>query len=156
MGRVFRKNFLLSFVIFLAACATTAAFEEQVNSWVGKSDSDLIASYGEPDKVIKLPNGDKAYQYNYSRVVQRAAQWSSSGNYGGGSSTSFGKNSVYGSNSSSSSSSSSYMPATQETLQCVVRYTIHAHTIVNASYSGNDCRAVSKDLKGLHDLFMQR
>lgn len=50
--------FLLS-LFFLVGCATTAKYKTKLNTWIGHSENELIASWGTPQNVYYLSNGKK-------------------------------------------------------------------------------------------------
>jgi hypothetical protein len=57
-----RKAVLFLFFL-LASCETTTAYNNKLNKWVGKSESDLIAAWGEPDSVFKLGQSQQIITY---------------------------------------------------------------------------------------------
>lgn len=54
-------SFTLSFL--LSACASTAAYQQQMQQWQGKNIQTLRHSWGEPNAAVKLANGHTLYQY---------------------------------------------------------------------------------------------
>ena len=54
-------SLILSFL--LSACASTAAYQQQMNQWLGKNIQQLRNSWGKPDAAVKLPDGHTLYQY---------------------------------------------------------------------------------------------
>ena len=52
----------------LSGCATHQKFVERYDGWVGKDISTLIAKIGYPDSTFSLPNNNKVYVYERSRV----------------------------------------------------------------------------------------
>ncbi|MES2141738.1 MAG: hypothetical protein V4471_02480 [Pseudomonadota bacterium] len=52
---------LLSFL--LSACATTAAYQQQMQQWQGKNIKVLKHRWGQPNSAVKLANGNTLYQY---------------------------------------------------------------------------------------------
>lgn len=46
----------LALVIFFSACTTTKSV---MKSWVGQPESQLLASWGAPDRTAALPDGGK-------------------------------------------------------------------------------------------------
>ncbi len=52
---------ILSFL--LSACASTAAYQQQMQQWQGKNIQQLKNSWGKPDAAIKLADGHTLYQY---------------------------------------------------------------------------------------------
>jgi hypothetical protein len=51
-------------LVFLAGCATTAKYEARVDTWQGKDAHVLTSSWGQPDAIEKLSNGNKIYLYS--------------------------------------------------------------------------------------------
>lgn len=47
----------------LAACATTANYQQALSQWQGAKIQELIAVWGSPEAAVKLPNGNTAYMY---------------------------------------------------------------------------------------------
>jgi hypothetical protein len=53
----------------LAACATEAVYTQNVRSWVGKSQANLLAVWGEPTK-IEDSDGTRTVTYDVSRASE--------------------------------------------------------------------------------------
>lgn len=53
--------FLLA--LLLAACATRARMEENLNAWVGRDVNALSSEFGYPVETLTAPNGNKVYVY---------------------------------------------------------------------------------------------
>lgn len=65
-----KAKYLLFSVLFLAlGCATTAKYEEKLNSWVGSPEDNLIQSWGPPTQSYPLDNGDKLITYDQTNGV---------------------------------------------------------------------------------------
>lgn len=61
--------FVLSFGL-LAACTTTENYEAKLNTWVGKSEKELVMSWGVPDKQYQLDAHTKMLSYvSHQNVV---------------------------------------------------------------------------------------
>ena len=69
MVRIYRAIGPLLLLIALAACATTARFEEQLSSWVGQPIDRMIATVGIPDNSVQLHNGNTIYEWSSARGV---------------------------------------------------------------------------------------
>ncbi len=54
-------------LMFLAACATEAVYTQNVRSWVGKSQANLLTVWGEPTK-INDSDGVRTITYDTSRA----------------------------------------------------------------------------------------
>lgn len=66
-----RTKIIAALVGFMAlvGCATTANYEAILNSWVGSSESALVASWGPPQSVYDAPDGTRILTYNTNRNV---------------------------------------------------------------------------------------
>jgi hypothetical protein len=67
MRKILLGTTLLVTAIFLSVsgCATTEKYEAKLNSWVGDSINELMASWGYPDGSFEAPNGNKVYVYSH-------------------------------------------------------------------------------------------
>jgi hypothetical protein len=52
----------------MEGCATHTNFVKKYNSWVGQNISHLISQIGYPDSTYILPNKNKVYVYERSRL----------------------------------------------------------------------------------------
>lgn len=67
------KKFLSVIVVGLAlilfsGCATHQKFAQKYDGWVGKDITVLIENIGYPDSTFSLPNNNKVYVYERSRI----------------------------------------------------------------------------------------
>ena len=61
-----KKMFVLWFVMLtLNACATPAKYAKKLSLEAGKTEQQLIASWGEPNQIKELENGTKILIYTY-------------------------------------------------------------------------------------------
>ena len=105
---------VISLAFTLAACATTAGYEEILDSWVGSTEDQLVDSWGPPDGFYE-GGGKKYLTYVYS----------SSGYTPGLPAT-------------------SSMPATpgySYSYNCKTTFTVIGNEITNWRYKGNACWA---------------
>ncbi|MES2998638.1 MAG: hypothetical protein V4700_04875 [Pseudomonadota bacterium] len=60
-----RFSLFISLVLcfLLSACASTVAYQQQLNQWKGKNIQVLKNRWGQPDAAIQLANGHTLYQY---------------------------------------------------------------------------------------------
>jgi hypothetical protein len=58
-----KKVLVLLLCLWLFGCATTAKYEAQLDTWIGKSEDSLIAAWGVPDKAYNLRDGKKAIEF---------------------------------------------------------------------------------------------
>ena len=67
--KTFLKIFLLSIAILLMqGCASHQKFVNKYNAWMGKDINHLIQQIGYPDSTYILPNKNKVYVYERSRI----------------------------------------------------------------------------------------
>lgn len=67
MLRAAASLFIGMALLFLAACATEAVYTQNIRSWVGKSQANLLAVWGEPTK-IEDSDGTRTVIYDSSRT----------------------------------------------------------------------------------------
>jgi len=67
------RTIQLSLAMFLTACATGAAYTQNVRSWVGKSQGNLIYVWGEPTR-IEDSDGTRTVIYETSRTSEDYAR----------------------------------------------------------------------------------
>lgn len=61
-----KKIFILSCVVLmLSACATPEKYAQKLSHQRGKTEQQLIASFGQPNQIKELPNGTKILIYTY-------------------------------------------------------------------------------------------
>jgi len=88
--KYFLKLSLLGITLLIfKGCATHENFVNRYNSWVGKDINNLVAQIGYPDSTYVLPNKNKVYVYEESRVYSYPSMpmmgygYGYSGYYGG-------------------------------------------------------------------------
>lgn len=64
------KLSVLLISLVLAGCATTANYETKLNTFIGVSENNLIASWGVPDKEYHLNDGKKAVEYVHKNTIR--------------------------------------------------------------------------------------
>ena len=141
---------LLSSVTLMTACATTAHFEAGLNAWVGKSESELIGSLGQPTQVLSLPNGDHALVYTTNRILRSGGYTTQSHSYN----SDLGKKHRSGW-SNSSTSTQQTVPLTDSLYSCSARYIIHDSVVAYTGHTGNDCKSVKPSMEVLHQFVGQ-
>lgn len=57
---------LLIIILCLNACATPAGYEKKLATEIGKTEQQLITSWGQPNQIKQLKNGDKILTYTYT------------------------------------------------------------------------------------------
>jgi len=86
MNKLFKLTLLVGTLLLMQGCATHEKFVQKYNSWVGKNISHLIQQVGYPDSTYILPNRNKVYIYERSRIysVPTMSMGYGFGGYGGG------------------------------------------------------------------------
>jgi hypothetical protein len=70
MPRLFRPaGLVLLALALLAACATTENYEKKLNFWLGKSEKELVSSWGIPDKQYQVDPQTKMLSYAAHNAV---------------------------------------------------------------------------------------
>jgi len=68
MKNIVKISLLIVAVLLMQGCATHQNFVNKYNAWVGQDINDLIKKIGYPDSTYMLPNNNKVYVYERSRV----------------------------------------------------------------------------------------
>lgn len=68
MHKILKITLLAASVLLMQGCATHENFVKKYDSWVGRNISYLVAQIGYPDSTYILPNKNKVYVYERSRV----------------------------------------------------------------------------------------
>lgn len=58
-----KRVMMLVLCLGICGCATTAQYEKKLNTFIGTSEDNLIASWGVPDKTYTLQDGKKAVEF---------------------------------------------------------------------------------------------
>lgn len=129
-------------VLALAGCATEENYKKIVQSWVGSTEQQLVATWGVPANSYVMNDGTKVLQYASERTVQTGGYTYTQPV------TTYNTGSVYGYGGSAMYSGSSTTYVTKTTplqtwnMSCVTNFTISKQGIVtNYSFQGNDCVA---------------
>lgn len=59
---------LIISLLALTGCANTANYQRVVNNWRGANAQGLVATWGAPDAVVRLPNGNTVYMYSHQQL----------------------------------------------------------------------------------------
>ena len=142
------KNSIVALVIptLLAGCATTANYENLLNTWVGNHVDSLVSSWGPPRSSFQLSDGGKVIEYANSRNIQIGGYTTTvpQTTYNSGTANAYGSGGyAYG---SYSGTSTTYVqqttPVQNIAMQCITRFTIDPQGIITKwSWQGNDCKA---------------
>lgn len=68
MRNILKLTYLAATLLLLQGCATHEKFVKKYDGWVGQNISHLIQKIGYPDSTFTLPNKNKVYVYERSRV----------------------------------------------------------------------------------------
>lgn len=68
MKTILKLSLISITILLLQGCATHQNFVNRYNTWVGKDINNLVAEIGYPDSTYVLPNKNKVYVYEKSRV----------------------------------------------------------------------------------------
>jgi len=68
MKNILRASLFSIALLWMQGCATHQNFVNKYNSWVGQDISALINQIGYPDSTYLLPNKNKVYVYERSRI----------------------------------------------------------------------------------------
>ena len=126
MRKIIAALFGLSLSL-LAACTTTENYDKQLDQFVGKSEKELVMTWGVPDKTYQLDASTKMVSYVAHQNVY----------YPGTVSTCFGtvgRNTVF-------SNCAGGFPPTEETFHCETIFTIVGGHVTRWGHKGNNCRA---------------
>ena len=67
--KIITKIALATVSLFMfAGCASSANFVHKYNSWVGKDINVFISKVGYPDRTYTLPNKNRIYMYEESKI----------------------------------------------------------------------------------------
>jgi hypothetical protein len=64
-----RSLIALGIIVLTAGCATTAKYNETINSWVGSKEIDLIKSWNPPKETYET-QGSKFLVYSWSQYME--------------------------------------------------------------------------------------
>ncbi len=62
-------SFYIILVLFLLACATPAKYDARLQSWVGKSESELLQAWGAPSARKLMPDGSSVITYTKAEDI---------------------------------------------------------------------------------------
>jgi len=83
MKKILKFTLIAVALLALQGCATHANFVKKYDSWVGQNISHLIEQVGYPDSTFVLPNKNKVYVYERSRVYSLPSMPMMGYGYGG-------------------------------------------------------------------------
>ena len=68
MNKSFKYTVMVLVTLLIQSCATNEKFVIKYNAWVGQPIDNLVKQVGYPDSTYMLPNKNKVYVYERSRV----------------------------------------------------------------------------------------
>ena len=68
MDKLLKLIFLISALLLIQGCATHENFVKRYDSWLGHDINHLMKEIGYPDSTYILPNKNKVYVYERSRI----------------------------------------------------------------------------------------
>ena len=68
MKKMMKLTFVMIGLLIVSGCATHQKFVQKFDGWIGKDINTFIAQIGYPDSTFVLPNKNKVYVYERSRV----------------------------------------------------------------------------------------
>ncbi len=74
---------LVCAVLLLTGCMTTSKMNAIMDSWLGKSASELVATWGPPTNIMDDGDGMKIYVYDYSGSMTMPGVATTNMNYTG-------------------------------------------------------------------------
>ena len=82
---VFKKTICLLLTLLASGCASTPSYDEQLGSWVGRSQGELFADWGAPSEVLTEESGATVLYYHRERSWRKkGTSMSMGGSFPGG------------------------------------------------------------------------
>jgi len=97
MQKLLKMTLIALAVLLMQGCATRQNFVNKYNAWVGQDINHLVEKIGYPDSTYFLPNKNKVYVYERSRVYSYPSMsmgYGYGGYYGGYSMFAYGNDVV--------------------------------------------------------------
>jgi len=82
MKKTLKLMLIATSLLIVQGCATHTNFVKKYNAWIGQDISHLIEQIGYPDSTFVLPNKNKVYVYERSRIYSMPSPMMGYG-YGG-------------------------------------------------------------------------
>jgi hypothetical protein len=127
MRKVVAAVIALSLTV-LSACTTTENYEKRLDQYIGKSEKELVMTWGVPDKTYQLDASTKMLSYVNHQTVY----------YPGSIDTCVG---MVGRNTVFNNCAGAGFPPTTETFHCETIFTIANGRVARWGHKGNNCRA---------------
>ncbi len=130
----FRKNImkkqyyvLLGFIgiggLIAASCATIKGYDDYLETWIGRSEADLVADWGAPNEMQNLGDGRQLFVYMKQKTVMETGSDPQNVN--------FGNYSLYSPENDAMQSETLYY--------CETTFTTENDIIVDYSWAGDAC-----------------
>lgn len=107
----------------LSACASVQGYDDYLESWIGKSESDLVATWGAPMQMRDLGAGRQLFVYMRQKTVMTPGDNPQNVN--------FGNYSVYNPMNDAMESETMYY--------CETTFTTENDIIIDYSWAGDAC-----------------
>lgn len=120
--------FVVLSVGFLASCTTEKNYEAGLDQWIGKSEKELVTTWGIPDKQYQLDANTRMLSFVSHNTVY----------YPGTVSTCFG---VAGRNTLFNNCAGGGFPPSRQSYSCETIFTLHNGHVARWGHKGNNCRA---------------
>jgi hypothetical protein len=121
--------FFTFMLLILAACATSANYQKNLNSWVGEDEATLLAKWGKPSKTYEV-EGYKYLVFNTSGELSSPGINTDSQNTVAGTSIFGGAN--------------GWIPSLTFWSNCQTTFELQKNIIVSFEFKGADCRSAAK------------
>ena len=82
MNRLFIITFLTSVILLIQGCVTNENYVKRYDGWIGHNINHLMREIGYPDSIYILPNKNKVYVYEKSRVYSLPSMYMMDYGYG--------------------------------------------------------------------------
>lgn len=111
------------YLVALSACATIQNYDDYLESWVGRSEAELVETWGAPIKMENLGGGRQLFTYIKQKIVMEPEANPQNVN--------FGNYSLYNSVNDAMQSETIYY--------CETTFTTENDIIVDYSWAGDAC-----------------
>ena len=136
------RKYILLIVLLFTGCATAEGYRQLVQNWVGRSESDLVKTWGPPQSSYAMNDGSKVLQYFKSQSAYIPGYTYNTPV------TTYHSGSVYGSTGYNylSGTSTTYVPKTTPgtfiNTECTTNFIISSQgKVASFNFEGNSCRA---------------
>lgn len=110
-------------LLFLSGCASVQGYDTYLNTWMGRSEADLVATWGAPAQMQDLGDGRQILVYMKQKTITEPGFNPENVN--------FGTNAMYNANNDSLGTPVVYF--------CKTTFTTMNDIVVNYAWEGDDC-----------------